>query len=525
MKQKLILMVTVLAVFAAACGSDASTETTWATDEAPRSVTTWATGIVEEEYTTEATVATEAAEVTTEELTEESYDGVTFNEERQAPPVEARRDSLSTFAMDVDTGSYNIARRFLADGRLPDPASVRPEEFVNALDYHYPGPDDGFAIHLMGGETPFTDRDSVLLQVGLQAVRVDEEDRPPANLTFVIDVSGSMEREDRLETVKDALEILVSELRPSDQVAIVTYGSQARVELRPTSVEESDEILSVIRSLETNGSTNAEAGLKLAYEMADEAFSSRAINRVILASDGVANVGNTSAEGILESVGDWARRDIQLVTVGFGMGNYNDAFMEQLADRGDGFYGYVDTLDEAYDLFSEQLTGTLYTVALDAKVQVEFNPDAVDEYRLIGYENREIADNDFRDDSVDAGEVGAGHSVTALYEVTLTRDARSSDELANVQIRWIDPDSNRAVESGESIDVGDLFRSFEDAPPSFQIATTVGAFAEVLREARYGDDTSLDELSELADDLARNLDDKKLDEFAEMVYDASRLAR
>lgn len=521
MKHKLILMITALSLIATACGSSDTTEDTWAIDDAQRSTTTWATGIVDEPKT----ATTEAAAVTEERMEEEAYDGVTFTEERQAPAVDAGRDRLSTFAMDVDTGSYNIARRFLADGRLPDPASVRPEEFINALDYHYPGPDDGFAIHLMGGETPFTDRDTVLLQVGLQAVRVEAEDRPPANLTFVIDVSGSMDREDRLETVKDTLEILVSELRPSDQVAIVTYGTQARVELRPTSIEESDEILDVIRALRTNGSTNAEAGLRLGYDLADEAFSSRAINRVILASDGVANVGVTSAEGILESVGDWARRDIQLVTVGFGMGNYNDTFMEQLADQGDGFYGYVDTLEEAYDLFAEQLTGTLYTVALDAKVQVEFNPQAVDEYRLIGYENRAIADEDFRNDSVDAGEVGAGHSVTALYEVLLTRDARSSDELADVQIRWIDPDSNRAVEAGERIDVGDLVRSFDDAPRSFQLATTVGAFAEVLRDARYGDDTSLDELSELADELAREFDDEKLDDFADMVYDASRLAR
>jgi len=519
MKRKLILMLTVLSLVAAACGSDANTsETTWATG--PRSETTWAT---DEGRATETTEASESL-IESPSGISEAYDAVTFEEQEQSPRIDTVRDSLSTFAMDVDTGSYNIAQRFISDGILPTAETVRAEEFINALDYHYPGPEDGFSIHLIGGETPFAERDRVYLQVGLQAVRVAEEDRPPANLTFVIDVSGSMDREDRLETVKDALEILVEELRPSDQVAIVSYGSNARVELEPTSVEDAREIVSVIRSLRPSGSTNAEEGLALGYDLADEAFSPRAINRVILASDGVANVGVTSAEGILESVGDGARRDIQLVTVGFGMGNYNDTFMEQLADQGDGFYGYVDTLDEAYDLFSDQLTGTLYTVALDAKVQVAFNPSAVEEYRLIGYENRALEDDEFRDDSVDAGEVGAGHSVTALYELLLSRDARGADEIANVTIRWIDPESDRPVEASDHIEVGDLYESFGDAPASFRVATTVGAFAELLEDNRYGDRTSWDDLSEVADNLARELDDEKLDDFSDMVFSARTIA-
>ena len=517
MNRKLIFMLLVVSLVAAACGDDAeTTETTWATN--PRPETTWATD------QSRATEITELPESVIGSSDLESYDAVTFEAQAQGPRIDTVRDSLSTFAMDVDTGSYNIARRFISDGILPNSDSVRVEEFINALDYHYPGPDDGFSIHLIAGETPFAERDRVFLQVGLQAVRVDEEERPPANLTFVIDVSGSMDREDRLETVKETLEILVDELRPSDQVAIVTYGSNSRVELAPTSVEDASEIVSVIRSLRPSGSTNAEAGLALGYDMADEAFSPNAINRVILASDGVANVGVTSAEGILESVGDGARRDIQLVTVGFGMGNYNDAFMEQLADQGDGFYGYVDTLDEAYDLFSDQLTGTLYTVALDAKVQVAFNPAAVKEYRLVGYENRALEDEEFRDDSVDAGEVGAGHSVTALYELLLTGDARGSDELANVTIRWIDPDSDRPVEASEVIEVRELYASFDDAPASFRVATSVGAFAELLQANRYGDRTSWDDLSELVDDLARELNDEKLDDFSDMVFSARNIA-
>ena len=248
----------------------------------------------------------------------------------------------------------------------------------------------------------------MLLRLGVKAREVSERDRPQASLTFVIDTSGSMAREDRLELVKQSLTLLVDRLDRADTVAIVTYGSDARVVLEPTSVRDADRILAAIHGLSTDGSTNAEAGLALGFELAAHAFREEGINRVVLASDGVANTGQTDPDAILRRIRWDASLGIQLVTVGFGMGNYNDALMEQLADRGDGFYAYVNTLDDARTLFGEQLGSTLQSVALDARAQVEFDPALVESYRLVGYENRDLPDEAFRDDRVDAGAIGAG---------------------------------------------------------------------------------------------------------------------
>lgn len=451
-----------------------------------------------------------------------------FRAEDPNPAIDPIRDSLSTFALDVDTGSYTIGQRYVSDGFLPDPDSVRTEEYVNALNYHYPQPDrsEDFAIYLMGAPAPLVDdADTYLLQVGIQAYDVSDRRRPPANLTFVIDVSGSMSQDNKLETVKDALVTMVDNLEVDDQVAIVAYDTRANVILEPTSVRDADVIIDAIDDLRTGGSTNAEAGLVLGYELAEESYDRNAINRVIFASDGVANVGDTSPEGILGSIAEAAGDGITMVAVGVGMGDYNDFLLEQIADNGDGFYAYVDGYDEIRELFVDDLTGTLLTVAKDAKAQVDFNPDAVLSYRLLGYENRDIADRDFRNDETDAGEIGAGHSVTAIYEVVLTRDATSRDELATVSLRWLDPDNDRASEIAQRIDVADLERSFEDAPLAFKTATTVALYAEVLRNSTFARGLSLRDLVELADDVARQADDRDFDEFADFVYDASRLGR
>ncbi len=280
---------------------------------------------------------------------------------------------------------------------------------------------------------------SYIVRFGIQGYQVSEEDRKPASLTFVIDISGSMEMENRLGLVKQSLQLLVDRLRPSDTVAIVVYGSDAYVVLNPTSGEDRNRILEAIYSLHTEGATNAEAGLRLGYQLAYQAFRPGAINRVILCSDGVANVGVTGPDAILEEIRGYTETGITLTTVGFGMGNFNDVLMEQLADKGDGNYAYVDTLDEARRLFVDNLTSTLQVIAKDAKVQVDFNKEVVARYRLIGYENRAVADQDFRNDTVDAGEIGAGHHVTALYAVILNPGAQG--RLATVQLRWQDPQS------------------------------------------------------------------------------------
>ena len=356
----------------------------------------------------------------TNEPNDQPYGDVFFEDYGVNPFVDTEDDRFSTFAVDVDTASYTVMRRFIGDGYLPPDESVRVEEYVNYFEQDYAPPAEGqgaFAIYLEGAPSRFGGERHYLVRVGLKGYEVPPEQRKDVVLTFVIDVSGSMNMENRLGAVKQALRLLVGQLRPSDKVGIVVYGSNARVVLDPTSAAEAEVILQAIDRLQAEGATNAEAGLIVGYRMASEAFDPEATNRVILCSDGVANVGNPGPDSILERIREYADQGIYLTTVGFGMGNYNDILMEQLADNGDGSYAYVDTVEEAERLFINDLTSTLMVIARDAKVQVEFNPAVVRSYRLIGYENRDVADEDFRDDTVDAGELGPGHSVTALYEI------------------------------------------------------------------------------------------------------------
>ncbi|MGD9100183.1 MAG: von Willebrand factor type A domain-containing protein, partial [Anaerolineae bacterium] len=360
-------------------------------------------------------------------VNDEPYD-LTFYENYGVNPfLDTEDEPLSTFAIDVDTASYAMARRYLRDGYLPHKDSVRVEEFINYFrqDYAPPGdPQAAFAIHLEGAPSPFGGERHYLLRIGLQSYRIPDEQRQDAALVFVIDVSGSMNAENRLELVKRALRLLAQELRPTDTVGLVVYGSQGRVILEPTPVNQGETILAAIERLQPSGSTNAEEGLVLGYRMAAQHYKPGAINRVILCSDGVANVGNTGPDSILKQIRDHAAQGITLSTVGFGMGNYNDVLMEQLADDGNGNYAYVDTLTEARRVFVHNLTSMLQVIAQDTKVQVQFDPQVVSRYRLLGYENRDIANEDFRDDEVDAGEVGVGHSVTALYELKFHPDAQ-----------------------------------------------------------------------------------------------------
>jgi Ca-activated chloride channel family protein len=432
------------------------------------------------------------------------YDGVTFQDPGTNPVTDPDEDRISTFAMDVDTASYTIAQRFVADGNLPDPSSIRVEEWINAFDQGYAPPrQDTFAVHVDGAKTPFDGQGEVLLRIGIKARETSERKRPDAALTFVIDTSGSMEREGRLELVKDSLRKLVDALGDGDSIAVVTFGDDARVVLDPTPATKRREILDAIDRLQPGGSTNLAAGLRLGYSLARETrLGEGGIDRVILASDGVANVGLTDADAILGQIRDDAATGIELVSVGVGMGNYNDALLEQLADQGDGFYAYVNDLDEARRLFREDLVGTLQTVALDAKVQVRFDPDVVGSYRLIGYENRAIPDAQFRDPNVDAGAIGAGHAVTALYALTLRDDAPSDGRLGSVGLRWTEPDANRESHLDREIVVRDLTERFADADPTFRFDAIVAAAAESLRGLETSQDTSLRDIEDVARDDA-----------------------
>jgi Ca-activated chloride channel family protein len=418
----------------------------------------------------------------------------TFADYGARPFVDTAVDPLSTFALDVDTASYAVARSWLSEGSLPPAESVRVEEYVNSFDYDYPVPDDGLALSAEAGPSPYNG-ENVLVRVGVQAEEVANAERPAASLTFVIDTSGSMDRTDRLELVKTSLIRLVTELDSDDSVAVVTYSDDAEVILPPTAVAEEQVILDAIDALAPTGSTNLEAGLRRGYDLAADAFVEGGINRVVLASDGVANVGLIDPDGLVELIRDDADRGVQLITVGVGMGNFNDVTMEQLANDGDGFYAYVDTEAEAQELFADDLVSTLLTVAFDAKIQVEWNAETVASYRLLGFENRAVLDEDFRNDDVDAGELGAGHQVTALYELTLHGDVAAPDRLGAVQLRWADPDDGDARETSLTLDGELLEAQWSATSEDFRLAVTTAAFAEVLRESPHVGDLTLAEVS------------------------------
>ncbi len=455
-----------------------------------------------------------------------AYDYVFFQAHGTNPFIDTEDDAFSTFGMDVDTASYSITRRYLRDGNLPPLEAVRVEEFVNAFDYNYTPPsDDTFAIHLEGAPSKFGEGKRLqLLRIGIQGHIVPDTDRKDAKLTFVIDVSGSMSLENRLELVKQALRLLVDQLRDGDEIGIVIYGTTARVVLPHTRNVNREHILAAIDSLYPEGVTNAEAGLRLGYQLALDNFGADYINRVILCSDGVANFGITGADGILTEIENYVEHGIYLTTIGFGMGNYNDILMEQLANKGNGGYYYVDMLKEAERVFVENLTGTLQVIAKDAKVQVEFNPETVSRFRLLGYENRRLAQEDFRDDDVDAGEIGSGHSVTALYEIKLYSEGVVG-KLATVFIRHEDPDTSNVTEVSREIFANELKSTFEEASTSLQLAASVAEFAEILRGSYWALNGSLNVVEQTLEGLFpfTHQRTEQQDELIALVREAIRL--
>lgn len=423
--------------------------------------------------------------------------------------VDAKQDRLSTFSIDVDTASYAIARRYLSkDGALPPYQSVRAEEFLNAFDYGYEGPsanDQGpFKVHFAAAPSPFT-KGHHLVRVAVQAKKITPAERMPVHLVYLVDVSGSMSGPDRIELAKKSLEILTSTLRPGDTVAICTYAGNTKVVLQPTGVEDKQKILSAVRSLSTGGGTSMGSGIQLAYDLASKTLQKGHVNRVVVLSDGDANIGRSSHEEILKSIEQYKNRGITLSTVGFGSGNYKDVMMEQLADKGDGNYAYIDGESEAKKVFGEQVDGLLQVVARDVKIQVELDPNVIRRYRLLGYENRDIADKDFRNDKVDAGEVGAGHSVTALYDVELVDpNARPSASAITLRLRHkpaknaLHGGSDQATESTFPMPSSAFASSFDEAPESHRFAVAVAAFAEVLRKSPHAADWKLAQIEEIA---------------------------
>jgi Ca-activated chloride channel family protein len=454
------------------------------------------------------------------------YSATFYEPTEPAPFIDAQDDKLSTFAIDVDTASYTIARKYLLDGHLPNPNSVRVEEFVNFFDQGVEPPSDGraFAIRLDGAASPFR-RGSWLMRAVIRGREVPESERKDLSLVFVIDVSGSMSSGNRLETVKQSLQLLVERLRASDRVGIVAYHTTAFIVLEPVGGSQKADILQAIDSLRPLSSTNVEAGLTLGYDIALRmAGGPSRETRVILCSDGVANTGQTKPEAILERVRGHVSEGVTLTAIGVGMGNYNDALLEKLANSGNGLYHYVDDLAEARRVFVDNMTGALQTIARDAKIQVEFNPETVDRWRLLGYENRAVADRDFRNDAIDAGEVGAGHSVAALYELKLN-DAfeGASWRLATVRVRWQDPDSGEVIEMEREFSRHDFAQAFAQAAPRLQLAATVAEFAELLRRSPWTRGNTVERLAPLARRVAGLLsEDADAGEFSYLVETAAR---
>jgi Ca-activated chloride channel family protein len=435
----------------------------------------------------------------------EDVDAMFFKTYGVNPFIDTEDDHLSTFAIDVDTGSYTVCRRYLLDGYLPPKEAVRVEEFVNYFDYDYPAPqEETFAVYTEAMPWSFGPerKNAYLMRIGLKAKKISDENRKPAILTFVIDVSGSMNRENRLGLVKRSLEMLIDKLRPEDKIGIAVYGSRGYKVLDHTGLANKPTILAAIRSLHSEGSTYAEEGIRIGYDMAENAFIPGFINRVILCSDGVANVGQTGADKILEIIKDKADKGITLSSLGFGMGNYNDTLLEQLGDKGNGYYAYIDTIDEARRLFSN-LTGALQVVARDVKIQVDFNPEVVRSYRLIGYENRDVADKDFRNDTVDGGEIGAGHDTTALYELKLWPE--KTGKIATTQVRYKDPDTDTVTEIAADFENPQIQATSEKISPSFALATVVTEFAEILRESYWAKGAALEDTLLKAQRLSREL--------------------
>lgn len=460
------------------------------------------------------------------------------------PVIQVSDESTSTFSIDVDTGAYANVRRFINTGQLPPADAVRIEEMLNYFNYDYTAPnstDTPFAIHTELAKSPWNEK-TRLLHIGLKGYEVAAENRPSANLVFLLDVSGSMMSDNKLGLLKSSLNMLSNELTGNDRVSIVVYAGASGVVLEPTAGNNKRAIRRALNKLQAGGSTNGAAGIELAYDMAEQAMDDDSINRIILATDGDFNVGISDIDTLKELIERKRNSGIALTTLGFGAGNYNDHLMEQLADVGNGNYAYIDTLKEARKVLSEELTSTLLTIAKDVKIQIEFNPSQVSEYRLLGYVNRKLANEDFANDKVDAGEIGAGHTVTALYEVALVGEggswnsesryqkpeitSRLNSELAEVRLRYKLPDETQSKLTSRQILRENIIAELGDTSDNFRFSAAVAGFGQLLRESKYLKAFNYDSVVSLAGgakggdrfgyrsefmqlvDLANNLDDQ-----------------
>lgn len=427
-----------------------------------------------------------------------------FNTEEYAriyenPFKDVTQEALSTFSIDVDTASYSNVRRFLNSNQLPSPDAVRIEELVNYFSYDYlqPQGDDPFSITVDAATAPWNDKHQ-LVRIGLKGKSLEAETLPPSNLVFLIDVSGSMNNADKLPLLKQAYRMMVNQLSDKERVAIVVYAGAAGKVLDSTPGSQKSTIMQAIDNLTAGGSTAGGQGIQLAYQIAQENFIKGGNNRVVLATDGDFNIGVSNTADLTRLIEEKRQKGIFLTVLGFGNGNYKDNRMEQLADKGNGNYYYIDTLQEAKKVLVQELGSTLFTIAKDVKIQVEFNPTQVKAYRLIGYENRVMAKEDFNDDTKDAGELGAGHTVTALYEIVLagseetfgdvdplkyqTTQVAPSDDLLTVKLRYKKPDEDVSKLIEKTIAKSEITAAPQG---DFAFAAAVAEFGMLLRQSEH----------------------------------------
>jgi len=454
----------------------------------------------------------------------------------------AAEQPVSTFSIDVDTGSYSNVRRMLREGRLPNRNAVRVEELINYFSYHYPEPKSEstpFSVSTEIAPAPWNTK-HYLLQIGIKGFNMTQQTLPPANLVFLLDVSGSMNSPNKLGLLKKSLRLLMQNMRPVDRVSIVVYAGASGVVLEPTPGNEHAKISIALDQLQAGGSTNGGAGIRLAYAMAKQAFIPSGINRILLATDGDFNVGTVSFEALKDLVEDKRKTGISLTTLGFGTGNYNDHLMEQLADAGNGNYSYIDTLNEAQKVLVDEMASTLNTIAKDTKIQVEFNPAVVSEYRLIGYENRALKREDFNNDKIDAGEIGAGHTVTALYEIALKGEGEQidqlrygkhestpsnpSNELAFLRLRYKLPESDQSTLLEKPILKQNINANIQETSMDFRFSASVAAFAQLLKGGKYTQNFSHSDVMKLARNARGNDLFGYRSEFLQMVNLANSLS-
>lgn len=443
--------------------------------------------------------------------------------EGRATPFHATADRpVSTFSIDVDTGSYTRSRQAIHDGRLPDPAEVRAEEFINFFQYDYPEPDGEHPVSITTeiGPSPFGPDDSRLMRVGLNSRSITTDQLAPVNLVFLVDVSGSMGRETKLPLVKRALRRLLDELRPSDMIGIVVYSGSDGVALEPTPVEERDKIEAAIDDMEAGGRTHGQSGIVRAYEMVESIRTEGGINRVVMATDGEFNAGKTGDE-LVEYVAGYRDKHIGLTALGVGRGTFDDAFIERLTGKAHGNYFFVDGPGEVDRIFGDQLPSTLAVLASDVKIQVEFDPETVERYRLIGYANRALDREDFADDTKDAGEIGPGHTVTAYYEYEPVPATPEDDRVAEVRLRYkpeFGADSrlirHRAAASDAATDLG-------ETSADYRFGAAVAEFAEILGKSQYADGADFQQISALAE--SATLDRERRAAFLDLVDRAADL--